>query len=592
MYIYMSLTWTTRTSAANNAWTSVTYGNGLFVAVASSGTGDRVMTSPDGITWTSRTSAADNDWRGVTYGNGLFVAVAASGTGNRVMTSPDGITWTTRTSAADNNWNSVTYGNGLFVAVAASGTGNRVMTSPDGITWTSRTSDNGNWNSVTYGNGLFVAVGGQQTQFQVMTSSDGINWTTRIAVFNNWLGVTYGNGLFVAVASSGSAGNQVMTSPDGIIWTRRPSFFIICSGVTYGNGLFVAISTRNFFMTSPDGITWSVGTPANDNPLVSVSYENGLFVAVSDKGNNNRVMTAPSSPTITNFSIPTKTYDDVPFTITPPTSNSSGSFSYTSSNLSVATISGNTITIVGVGVSTITANQAETTNYTSGTITTTFQVNKSSPTITNFSIPTKTYGDTAFTITPPTSNSSGSFSYTSSNLSVATISGNTITIVGAGVSTITANQASTTNYTSGTITTIFQVKLTPTITNFFIPTKIYGDVPFTITQPTSDSSGSFSYTSSNLSVATISGNTITIVGVGESTITANQAETTNYTSGTMTTPFYVAVIVADSIEFLNFMDTTATVGYITNNLEINDDLLASSYKVLIGDNITITKSNN
>jgi hypothetical protein len=45
------------------------------------------MTSPDGITWTARTSAADNNWIGVTFGNGLFVAVAWSGTGNRVMTS-------------------------------------------------------------------------------------------------------------------------------------------------------------------------------------------------------------------------------------------------------------------------------------------------------------------------------------------------------------------------------------------------------------------------------------------------------------------------------------------------------------------------
>ena len=81
-------TWTSRTSATSNSWTSVTYGNGLFVAVAQSGTGNRVMTSPDGITWTSRTSAADNEWMSVTYGNGLFVAVARNGTGNRVMTSP------------------------------------------------------------------------------------------------------------------------------------------------------------------------------------------------------------------------------------------------------------------------------------------------------------------------------------------------------------------------------------------------------------------------------------------------------------------------------------------------------------------------
>ena len=45
------------------------------------------MTSPDGITWTSRTSAADNSWLSVAYGDGLFVAVSVDGTGNRVMTS-------------------------------------------------------------------------------------------------------------------------------------------------------------------------------------------------------------------------------------------------------------------------------------------------------------------------------------------------------------------------------------------------------------------------------------------------------------------------------------------------------------------------
>jgi hypothetical protein len=102
----------------------------LFVAVAASGTGDRVMTSPDGITWTIRTSAADNAWSSVTHGGGLFVAVSFFGIGDRVMTSPDGIIWTSRTPAADNDWYSVTYGGGLFVAVSFSGTGNRVMTSP------------------------------------------------------------------------------------------------------------------------------------------------------------------------------------------------------------------------------------------------------------------------------------------------------------------------------------------------------------------------------------------------------------------------------------------------------------------------------
>ena len=57
--------------------------------------------NPTGVTWTSQTSAADNRWKSVTYGNGLFVAVSDSGTNDRVMTSSDGITWTSRTSAAD-----------------------------------------------------------------------------------------------------------------------------------------------------------------------------------------------------------------------------------------------------------------------------------------------------------------------------------------------------------------------------------------------------------------------------------------------------------------------------------------------------------
>jgi hypothetical protein len=45
------------------------------------------MTSTDGITWTIRPSAADYTWNSVIYGDGLFVAVSNSGTGNLVMTS-------------------------------------------------------------------------------------------------------------------------------------------------------------------------------------------------------------------------------------------------------------------------------------------------------------------------------------------------------------------------------------------------------------------------------------------------------------------------------------------------------------------------
>jgi hypothetical protein len=293
--------WTARAAASTNAWRSVAYGNGLFVAVSTDGVGNRVMTSPDGLNWTSRTSAADNIWFSVAYGNGLFVAVANSGVGNRVMTSPDGVTWTSRVSAADNTWNSVSYGNGTFVAVSSDGT-NRVMTSPDGVTWTSRSAAAANlWNSVTYGNGLFVAVSSSGTGDRVMTSPDGVTWTSRTsAADNTWLSVTYGNGTFVAVSSDGT--NRVMTSPDGVTWTSRSAAAANSwRSVTYGGGLFVAVSasgTGNRVMTSPNGIAWTSRTSAADTGWLGITYGNGAFAAVAGSGAVNSAMTSGRIETI------------------------------------------------------------------------------------------------------------------------------------------------------------------------------------------------------------------------------------------------------------------------------------------------------
>jgi hypothetical protein len=80
------------------------------------------------------------------------------------------------------------------------------------------------------------------------------------------------------------------------------------------------------------------------------------------------------------------------------------------------------------------------------------------PTLGAFTVPAKNLGDADFAITPPTSNSAGAWSYTSSNTGVATIvSGNMIHIVNGGTSTITATQAADGVYGQGVATATFTV---------------------------------------------------------------------------------------------------------------------------------------
>jgi hypothetical protein len=87
----------------------------------------------------------------------------------------------------------------------------------------------------------------------------------------------------------------------------------------------------------------------------------------------------------------------------------------------------------------------------------------------------------------------------------------------------------------------YNVPNAPTLSNFTIPSQTLGAAPFTITAPTSNSSGAFTYTSSNTSVATIAGNVVTIVGAGTTTITATQAAAGGFGAGIITAPFVVTV---------------------------------------------------
>lgn len=265
-------TWVSRTPPINDQyWHGITYGEGLFVAVAA----NEVMTSPDGVTWQSRT-APSGIWSAVTYGGGQFVAVANNGGTFLAMTSPDGITWTGQSGlGTPTNWTGVTYGSGKFVAIGEQW----AASSTDGITWTENaTTVVAQWSSVTFGASKFVAVakaiGGDCTSASgtncVITSSDGLTWAAASAISGEeWNSVTYGgpsgSELFVSVAGAGS--NRVMTSQDGTSWSAAASAAATnyWQSITYGANQFVAVGFGGGVMTSADGSTWTAQTSGNSS---------------------------------------------------------------------------------------------------------------------------------------------------------------------------------------------------------------------------------------------------------------------------------------------------------------------------------------
>lgn len=211
-------TWELPTTTATMPLRAVTWSPelGIFVAVGSNGA---VFTATNPDVWTQRSAATNNDWRGVAWSPelGLFAAVSYSGSGDRVMTSPDGINWTSRTTPADIRWTGIVWAAslGMFAAVAGEPSiDDLIMTSYDGITWTRRATTVGQLRALAWSPEweFFVAASISASANGVLTSKDGVTWTVQS---------TGGMGV-ASVAWSGDLGIFVGIGPaTGVITAYR-----------------------------------------------------------------------------------------------------------------------------------------------------------------------------------------------------------------------------------------------------------------------------------------------------------------------------------------------------------------------------------
>lgn len=371
-------------------------------------------------------------------------------------------------------------------------------------------------------------------------------------------GLTNGQAYTFTVVATNANGDSVPSAPSNEVTPITVPDAPVIGTATAGNGE----ATLSFTPSVGDGgsaitgytvtaMPGSLSLATAGSPVTFTGLANGTsytFTVVANNAAGASVASAASNavvpqgaPTITGFGDITLTWGAPGFTLSPPASDSAGAFTYASSNPAVATVSGNVVTLVAIGSTTLTATQASDGAYTGGTVTATLVVQPAVPTLTNFNAVTKVFGDPAFALAPPTSPSAGAFSYAISDAAVATVAGDVVTVVGAGTATITVTQAADGNYLAGSATaTLVVSKRAPALSGFADISKVYGEAAFDLVDPASDSGGAFTFAISNAAVATVSGRTVTLVGDGVATITATQAETANYSAGSITATLTVS----------------------------------------------------
>jgi hypothetical protein len=361
-----------------------------------------------------------------------------------------------------------------------------------------------------------------------------------VVIFNtafNWFDST--TSLFAKVTlylkNSKKSGTIVIEYGDMVFNTtstntlQNPKYYY--AGICFEQGMSLPFDTGNIFTTGTITINKS------KYKLYDGSVDNPKFKKLTFTPRFKVVNSYPRI-IIGQFGVQLPPDKRLTFPLIPPLTDSTLEFNYISSDTSIATINNinKTITVLSSGITIITAVQLKGNMYPSTAIYTlnTSYLFDTSTNIGPFVVNLPSSKMQTFTLIPPISTLSGTFSYTSSNPLVASISEeNKITILKNGSSNIEAKLTTSSNqiFTSSYLLNILFYQ--PILGPWFIPLPIDKTMTtFTFTPPVSDISGTFSYFGINPDIVSINNatNTITILKRGTTFIGTRLTGTNGFTS--------------------------------------------------------------
>ena len=312
------------------------------------------------------------------------------------------------------------------------------------------------------------------------------------------------------------------------------TFPAIISKAITDNPFLVGATTDSFLPLTYSSSNTYIASIQSDT--IAINGAGTTVIKVSQSGNTQydsasvsqilRVDKLPQTISFTNIS--PKTFGDTPFLFTAST-NSGLALSYYSSDTKIAIYTSGSITILQSGSTSITVFQSGNSIYDTASVSQTLFVSKQQQNIVWNPPSQKTYGDPNFFVSY-TNSSPLSLAFSSSNTNIVQcVNGiNQIKITGVGSVTITAYNYGDINYImKDTTFSLTVVKGNQSISLPQLRDRSTSEGIF-LMDATSTSGLPISYSSSDPSVASINGASITITSVGTCTITAIQTGNSNY----------------------------------------------------------------
>ena len=344
--------WISAGTMTSKTWTGLAYGNGRFVALASDGTlqynfitwaptsnGNASTPSWTTVLNNPLTTSGITTWASLSYGEGLFVATATSS--QAVATSWDGLNWTYYATGmpSSSNWVSATFGNpqnatlgAVPTWVAISGTsGTSAALIQTGSTPLSRAKvvsnqvseirmiepgsgfPRGNVTATTYYSGLSVTVNSSSSTTITIASATTLYQGQAVTFASNIGNIVAGTIYYVQATVTNSTTFSVSTTLNGSAFTVGTTSSLSVVGTVSPLSLITVSNTANlianqpvvFNGTSTGGITTGTYYYIVPNSITSTQFQ----IAISSGGSAATLSTAVVSG-MTYFASPICTITD------------------------------------------------------------------------------------------------------------------------------------------------------------------------------------------------------------------------------------------------------------------------------------------